>query len=159
MFPQILDPCCGPKMMYFDKVDPRVLFGDKRRESHILCDGRVIEISPDLLCNFQALPFPDSSFSLVVFDPPHIDHAGPLSWQAKKYGKLDKYTYPQELRHGFMECWRCLKPAGTLIFKWSEVHITLSRVLDCFPEKPVFGHTTNSKSSTHWMCFFKEEER
>ena len=27
---KILDPCCGGRMMYFDKEDQRVLFGDIR---------------------------------------------------------------------------------------------------------------------------------
>ncbi len=157
MIPQILDPCCGGRMMYFDKGDSRVLFADKRQESHILCDGRVLEVAPDLLCDYQNLPFRDEVFALVVFDPPHIDRAGPLSWQAKKYGKLDKQTWPKELHHGFMECWRVLKPKGTLIFKWSEVQIPLSKVLACFPEKPIFGHTTTTNLKTHWMTFFKEK--
>lgn len=28
----ILDPCCGSRMMWFDKQDQRCLFGDKRTE-------------------------------------------------------------------------------------------------------------------------------
>lgn len=38
--PLVLDPASGSRMMYFDKADDRVLFGDIRTESHILCDGR-----------------------------------------------------------------------------------------------------------------------
>ncbi len=36
----ILDACCGGKMFYFDKNDPRVLFQDIRKEETTLCDGR-----------------------------------------------------------------------------------------------------------------------
>lgn len=36
----ILDVCCGGRMFYFDKNDPRVLFQDIREESMTLCDGR-----------------------------------------------------------------------------------------------------------------------
>ena len=39
----ILDPCCGSRMMWFDKQDQRCLFGDKRAETHLLPDGTIIE--------------------------------------------------------------------------------------------------------------------
>ena len=38
MNPTVLDPCCGSRMMWFDKQDPRVLFGDQRTESHVLSE-------------------------------------------------------------------------------------------------------------------------
>ena len=43
MHPTVLDPCCGSRMMWFDKQDQRVLFGDQRTESHALSDGRALE--------------------------------------------------------------------------------------------------------------------
>ena len=33
MNPTVLDPCCGSRMMWFDKQDQRVLFGDQRTVS------------------------------------------------------------------------------------------------------------------------------
>jgi hypothetical protein len=68
----VLDPCCGSRMMWFDKKDERCLFGDKRQESHILCDGRALDINPDVLLDFTDLPFLDGAFHVVVFDPPHL---------------------------------------------------------------------------------------
>lgn len=62
--PQILDPCCGGKMLWFNKNDRRAVFCDRRREKHILCDGRVFEVNPDTVCDFRKLPFPDESFFL-----------------------------------------------------------------------------------------------
>lgn len=53
--PEILDVCCGSRMFYFDKSDSRVLFGDIRKESRILCDGMVLEIKPDILLDFSQL--------------------------------------------------------------------------------------------------------
>ena len=32
---KVLDVCCGPKGMWFNKQDERALFLDKRRETHI----------------------------------------------------------------------------------------------------------------------------
>ena len=75
----ILDPCCGSRMMWFDKQDQRCLFGDLRTESHYLKDRgnlRHLEIHPDVRLDFTALPFADDSFNLVVFDPPHLVRAG-----------------------------------------------------------------------------------
>lgn len=47
----VLDPCCGSRMMWFDKADQRTLFGDCRKETHILPDRqyqRHLEIKPDV---------------------------------------------------------------------------------------------------------------
>lgn len=112
--PQILDPCCGGRMFYYEKRDPRVLYSDIRYEEHVLCDGRVFTVSPDSIADFRGLPHPDDSFHLVVFDPPHLERCGPRSWQRKKYGKLTKGTWREDLAAGFSECWRVLKPGGTL---------------------------------------------
>lgn len=151
---QVLDPCCGGRMCYFDKHDSRVLFSDIRREEHTLCDGRVFTVSPDAIADFRNLPYPDEVFSLVLFDPPHLARCGPRSWQAQKYGKLGN-AWREDLSAGFTECWRVLKPAGTLIFKWSENQVGVKEVLACFPQRPIFGHTTTVNLKTHWMVFFK----
>lgn len=153
----ILDVCCGSRMFYYDKNDPRVLFLDKRREEHILCDGRKLEIKPDILADFTSLPFEDNSFSLIVFDPPHLISAGEDSWMRKKYGKLDEKNWQNELHDGFVECWRVLKYSGSLIFKWNETQISLSEVLECFPERPIFGHRTTNNLKTHWVVFHKSK--
>lgn len=52
----ILDMCCGSKMFWFDKKDPRAVFSDIRAEQHTLCDGRRLVIEPDLIADFRALP-------------------------------------------------------------------------------------------------------
>lgn len=36
----ILDACCGPRMMWFDKQNPLAMFMDIRDEECTLCDGR-----------------------------------------------------------------------------------------------------------------------
>ncbi len=137
--PPVLDPCCGPRMMYFQKDSPDVLYCDNRILTDTLCDGRRLEITPDVKCDFRELPFPADSFWHVVFDPPHIRKGGPKSWIIKKYGKLPP-DWKDYLRKGFEECWRVLKPHGTLVFKWSEEDFTLNEVLGCFPQKPLYGN-------------------
>lgn len=110
----ILDVACGGKMFYFDKNDSRVLFCDKRSEKFIKRRGERIEhceVKPDVRCDFTDLPFADNSFSLVVFDPPHLLKAGETGWQAKAYGKLPD-DWRDVLRKGFAECFRVLVGGG-----------------------------------------------
>ncbi|MCC3344885.1 class I SAM-dependent methyltransferase [Psychrobacter sanguinis] len=152
---KILDPCCGSRMFWFDKQDNRAVFTDKRKENPILCDGRELVIEPDMIMDFTNLQFDDEQFHMVVFDPPHLRKAGPDSWMAKKYGKLDE-NWPSMIRDGFAECFRVLKPNGTLIFKWNETQIKVSEILKLTDQKPVVGHISGKRSNTHWICFLKE---
>ena len=150
----ILDACCGSRMFWFDKTNPNVLFADIRNEEHILCDGRPLKISPDIVCDFRNMPFDDNHFQMVVFDPPHLHKLGKDTWMAKKYGVLFP-TWENDIAAGFKECWRVLKPGGTLIFKWNEIQIKLTQVLPLFSEKPLFGHVTGKHGRTIWVAFMK----
>lgn len=159
----ILDPCCGSRMMWFDRQNPDVVFGDQRSEiitvtdrSHGNASGvRSIDISPDTLMDFRALPFPDGAFKLVAFDPPHLVKAGPRSWLAAKYGKLSD-DWRDDLRQGFAECMRVLATDGVLVFKWNETQVKVREVLDLAPQPPLFGHVSGRKGLTHWLVFMKE---
>lgn len=145
-------------MFWFDRNDGRALFVDKRRERCVADtrEGRrEIVVDPDLLADFQKLPFPDGTFTLVVFDPPHT-FAGPNGWTAKKYGRLQP-GWENEIRAGFSECFRVLAPLGTLIFKWNEHRVPVSRVLALTPEKPLFGQRCGTTAKTHWIVFHKAE--
>lgn len=140
--------------MWFDKANPSVTFADIREESHTLCDGRALEVKPDIIADFRAMPFADNAFHLVVFDPPHLKRLGNTSWLAKKYGRLLP-TWEDDIKAGFAECWRVLAPKGTLIFKWNEHEIPLSRILPLLSHAPLFGHTSRKNGETVWMTFFK----
>lgn len=152
----ILDACCGGKMFYFNKNNENVEFCDIRQETHTLCDGRVFTVSPDTVCDFSNLPFQDKTFNLVIFDPPHLTVLGEHSWLAKKYGRLPENFKPL-LSSGFRECFRVLKPGGTLIFKWNEIDIKVSEILKLTPHEPLLGHKSGKNSKTHWLVFFKNE--
>lgn len=141
-------------MFWFDKNDQRCLFGDIREESHILGDGRVLEIKPDIQMDFREIAFPDNTFKLVVFDPPHLEWAGESSWIGKKYGRLST-RWREDIKKGFSECFRVLDSFGVLIFKWSEIQIKVSEVLNLTEEMPLFGHRSGKKSNTHWITFMK----
>ena len=154
---KILDACCGSRMFWFDKSNPNCLYVDKRYETLTAKDRdkmRVIEVKPDLVADFTDMPFADNSFSMVVFDPPHLKTLGQNSWMAKKYGRLPN-DWQFMMAKGFDECMRVLKPEGTLIFKWNEHEIKSKDVLSIIPYKPLFGHTTGRQSKTIWMAFMK----
>lgn len=150
----ILDACCGSKMFYFDKKNENVLFMDNRQASEILCDGRRIEIKPDVVADFRHMPFDDNSFKVVVFDPPHLTKVGENSWLAKKYGKLSKDSWTTDIKQGFDECMRVLDIYGVLIFKWNEEQIKLKEILSIIGYQPLFG---NKRNKTHWLVFIKEK--
>jgi ubiquinone/menaquinone biosynthesis C-methylase UbiE len=158
--PGVLDACCGIRMMWMDKEDERVTFVDRRNEDYEIApdraypSGTVIRVRPDVVADFTALPFPDASFWHVVFDPPHIIRNAELGTVTKKYGVLNG-DWKAMLTGGFRECFRVLKPNGTLIFKWCETQIPLKDVLALTPEKPLYGHKGGQKSVTHWMAFIR----
>ena len=157
---KILDMTCGSRTIWFNKNHPAAVYCDKRREDFDLYFGKArtslhtCHVSPDVLCDFTALPFPDNTFSLAVFDPPHLTGAKETAWLVKKYGKLDE-TWPQMLHDGFAEGMRVLKPDGVLIFKWSEYDIPADEVWKAIGQKPLFGHHSGKKSNTFWGCFMK----
>lgn len=147
-------------MFWFDKQDGRAVFVDKRRETHTLADSssaggsRQLVVDPEIQADFTALPFPDDSFAHVVFDPPHFTRNGDGGWMAKKYGKLEG-DWRDMIRKGFAECFRVLRPEGTLIFKWNENEIPVSQILALTPERPLYGHKSGKNSQTHWIAFIK----
>ena len=152
----ILDACCGSRMFWFDKENPNVVFADIRKADLDLNHGnRTCHIRPDVVHDFRKMDFPDNTFSLVVFDPPHLKGAGASGYMAKKYGSLDAKTWREDLKAGFDECMRVLKPQGTLIFKWNESTIRVSELIKALGSEPLFGHRTLQSSKTIWMAFMK----
>jgi hypothetical protein len=150
----ILDACCGSKMFWFNREQPDTVFMDNRRLETTLCDGRILRVAPDIIGDFRNIPFPDASFKLVVFDPPHLIQAGEKSWMRLKYGCLEKDTWKSDIKRGFTECMRVLDEYGVLIFKWNEEQIKLKDVLTAIGETPLIG---DKRAKTHWLVFMKKK--
>lgn len=148
----ILDVCCGGKQFYFEKDDPRVHFNDIRSGEFDIGDGRTIVVGGETSWDFTNLPCDDESYSLVVFDPPHLYRLGEGSWLKAKYGQAPKKWRPF-IKKGFEECMRVLKPNGVLVMKWSSGQISAHAVLDAIGTKPVFG--TKKSTLTYWWIFMK----
>lgn len=154
---KILDACCGSKMFWYDKHEPHTTYIDNRSEKDQVKDRQYIRdivISPDIIADFRKLPFKDDEFDLVIFDPPHLIHAGDNSWLKLKYGCLPK-DWSAYIKAGFDECMRVLKPTGTLLFKWSSNQIPFTKVFNVIGQKPILG---DRRGSTRWSVFIKDSE-
>lgn len=144
-----MDATAGGRMMWFDKKHPDTIYLDKKKS-----------IRPTIQASFEALPFPDETFDLVVFDPPHTS-AGQHGIFYQKFGALRASKVIPVLYRAARELLRVLKNHGVLIFKWNTHDKPLDRVLSCFPIPPLFGqrtaHRTKHSSSTFWVTFIKKE--
>jgi hypothetical protein len=162
----ILDACCGGRMMWFDKHHPKALYIDIRKEEPGLIKQRPnFEVQPDIVMDFRHLQFPDRSFKLVVWDPPHGTDFSETSIMAKKFGCLNAQTWQSDLKRGFNEIWRVLEDYGVLVFKWNDMSIPYKKVLECFHKQPLFfnitaGPKTNQTKGTrsYFFCFMKMPE-
>lgn len=152
---EILDACCGGRMWWWDKAHPLAVYMDKREAPHGSIEQRPNwNCSPDLFGDFRYMPFADESFQLILFDPPHIIKGSgqPTGILGMRYGALKRDTARDDLRLGLSECWRVLKPGGTLIFKWAGDLGGID-----FPAQPIVG--TRSRHETRWLVFYKPLER
>lgn len=152
---KILDACCGSRMFWYERNEPHTTYMDIRKEIIHYKDRqleRIAEINPDVIGDFRNMPFPDATFDLVIFDPPHLIKAGKESWLAKKYGTLDLMSWKSDIQQGFSECLRVLNQNGFLLFKWNEDQIPFKEVLKVIPKQPILG---DKKSKTKWSVFIK----
>ena len=157
----ILDAACGSCGMWFNKNCKAAVYMDNRIEHHFAewkstrrDSVRTCTVDPDVVADFKHMPFADEAFELVVFDPPHLVNISDNAWTKKKYGRLPE-QWESEIRDGFRECMRVLKPYGVLIFKWSEIQIPTRDVINAIGVEPLFGHRSGKKMNTHWMCYMK----
>ena len=153
----ILDATAGFRMMWFNKHHPNTLYIDSRPE----CE-------PDQVADFTHLKYPDETFQLIVFDPPHIikEKGNTNMGLEHNFGMLKAETWQQELKDGFKELWRVLKPMGILIFKWNTYSLSSDEMLKIAPADPLFYQVSASRNKiarkkdnphvkTLWFCFMK----
>lgn len=155
----VLDACCGPRGMWCDKEDGRILGMDKRNETvswNEAAGQRSLEVRPNVVGDFRSIPFPDGRFDFVLFDPPHLKRAGHSGRLFLRYGELDSTTWPEDLAAGFRECMRVLRPGGTMLFKWSSHQIPLALLRPLFPCPPLFD---SRQGKTHHIIFHKSHAR
>lgn len=158
----ILDACCGPRFMWLNKNHPNTIYIDIRNEDKGYRKDRPnLCIKPDIVMDFTKLDFPDECFKLIFWDPPHL-RAKKLGCNLlKQYGALRPESWQGDLKKGFSELWRVLKPFGVLLFKWNNYDINVNKVLRLFPVKPLVKQTIYNKNIQHrtnWFAFIKIPE-
>jgi SAM-dependent methyltransferase len=167
MSEEILDPTCGGRTIWHDSNKDRddVLYVDKREEEAGFTGqpGRTYSVEPDEKQDFRDLPYDDESFNHIVWDPPHeVTEEGMeelTGYIHKSYGALKAETWQHDLKKGFEELWRVLRPGGTLVFKFANGSINFRDVLGVFPVDPLYGTMTkqNSNCENRWFLFYKPE--
>jgi hypothetical protein len=158
---RVLDACCGGRMTWYQKGNDDTLFIDIRELEEKLTNGQTLRVKPDRIMDFRKMDLKSKSFSLVLFDPPHLTSLNPTAWMAKKYGILNKATWRDDIKQGFDECWRVLRNNGVLVLKWSveaksgSRSIPITEVLKVIDKTPLFGTRPGSKNKTYWLVFMK----
>lgn len=151
---KILDITAGNRSTWHWKDCPYVTFVDKRKEKYKVY-GQTIDVKPDVISEWDNLPFEDDTYDLVYFDPPHL-FDGNESIVAKKYTTLNPKTWRKDLRSAFDEAYRVCKPGGFLQFKWCEARVKISDI-DFGKWKKLFGARTGKSGNTIWIICLKEE--
>ncbi|MHA1395387.1 MAG: SAM-dependent methyltransferase [Promethearchaeota archaeon] len=153
----ILDACCGGRMFWDNKNHPNAIYQDIRKEVLPLKEqyGLNFTVEPDIIGDFRNMKFKDKKFKLVIFDPPHLI-LNKTAWMSKKFGTIKNTNWEEDMKKGFKECWRVLDDYGTLIFKWNDNSIKISKIKPLFPEKPIIFNRISTKGNrTYWFVFLK----
>lgn len=162
---EILDATCGGRSIWHPENKERedTLYIDKRVDKNAdPREGRTYSVEPDEVQDYRDLPYEDEKFNLIVFDPPHITRENGMQQLdgqiVRKYGALRASSWRSDLRKGFEELFRVLKPGGTLVFKFADDAADFKEVLDLAPQPPLFGTMTNqNRTETRWYVFYKPE--
>lgn len=100
-----------------------------------------LQVKPEAFLDFRHLPHKNAFFGLVIFEPPHLVQYGLAdNWQGRLSGM-------------FRECFRVLRPEGTLIFVCRVMpHIDFEEILSLAPRKPRQG-LKPVVNTRHWTAF------
>lgn len=163
----ILDACCGPKFMWYNKNHPNVIYMDIRKEPKgFIPSIPNLEINPNIVGDFTNLPneIKNIKFKLIVWDIPHIKARNITKGALKKkFGVLNPETWPYDINKGFKELWEVLDDYGILILKFNDYHIKFKSLLKVIPKEPLFYNSMSKdndtkNTSTRWFCFMKIPE-
>lgn len=82
------------------------------------------DVAPDVVCDFRDLPFPDASFDVLVFDPPHLPAAAGTEASDEGFSRrhgLSKSVHGDNVSDYFppflAQASRVLRPEGVVLAK------------------------------------------
>ena len=149
---KILDACCSKRAFWVNKHHPDATYIDIRPE-----------VNPDRIMDCRNTSFPDKTFDLIVFDPPHValseSNKGIF---AKKYGTITAKEIRILVHEAFVEFKRILKDDGFVVFKWNTHDQKLKTILPLISGFEIlFGQLTTQRtkhsSQTFWFTLKKGE--
>jgi SAM-dependent methyltransferase len=149
---RILDATAGTRMMWYQKHCPLATYIDIRPE-----------VEPDIVMDCTHTSFPDGTFDLILFDPPH-KNLGASSVLLRPFGHFTHAEIYYLVENAFIEFNRILKNSGVVVLKWNTHSIKLSRILAMAAPHftPLFGqrvsYHNNGESSTYWTLLCKSKE-
>lgn len=103
---RVLDPCCGSRMMWFDRQTPMPCLATSAtaarpvRRPHPSDRARCAD-------GLHGPAVPRRHLQARCVRPPHLRHAGPKSWLRAKYGVLGD-NWREDIRKGLQSasaCW------------------------------------------------------
>jgi len=158
---RILDSTASERSIWYQKDCPFTIFMDKRRGKFTTMtentkeDHGTVVVKPNVIAEWEHLPFKNGVFDMVVFDPPQIfkNEGQKLSSMIARYGVLYNHNWRTQIRDGAMELFRVLKPEGIFILKWNDTGKPVDDVLKLMPFRPLFGTRTGTSNKTHWIAF------
>ena len=175
----ILDATSAFRMMWFDKEQENTVYLDKRSDEELQeaieqfgkNRGRPVFKEPwnpenkTVKGDYRKLPYPDKSFKLIIFDPPHlVGSDSPRFQMGLQFGVLKAETWQSDISKASRELWRVLEDYGVLLFKWCDSNFDYERVLKLFPVRPLIRQVTSNKKNnkrklkTYWFAFIKFPE-
>jgi len=170
----VLDATAGNRCMWDKKENNYIVFIDIEPE---------LSIKPDFIMDCTNTGFPDNSFNIIFFDPPHSYgrtkntgvHQTPnyevqkqKGWHIGAYYGFDKFPTKRALiafiHKAQKEFYRIIKPGGVLWFKWSEIHSTLDAMLCLFDKwdlvmKFEVAYQRRVKGNTTWWVMMMPIEK
>lgn len=148
---KILDLTAGNRAIWYKKQHPDCTYLDKRAS-----------VNPDVVCDIRALPDIGLNYSLIVFDPPHLNF-GKNSNMSKVYGHHTTAEILDTVKGGSAEAHRVSAKDALMAFKWNNHDISLQRCFELMPHwEPLFGHLTkdgpHSSSQTFWVMLKRRDK-
>ena len=159
----VLDATAGNRHMWGKNKYPEgVIFMDKEPN---------LRIPPDIVAEWDSIPFPDDYFHCVIFDPPHIfsetsqfnknPKASPHGankipgWYGAFKSKRDAVVQIHGAQKEFA------RVAPRMCFKWNEASMKLHSVLtlfDCWIIQFIVPLKSNRISGTFWVKLIRKTE-